>query len=117
MFLNLDGQDIPSHSYVAIDAIGPTVETALLCETDNVDCCTENVTGGWYYPNGSAVESTPSNVHAFYTSVGNQLVYLIRGPGNPDEGMYSCIVPDRFSALQTLYVGLYMTGGQPLFHI
>lgn len=113
----MDRQNIPSHSYVPISATGPTVETALRCETDNVDCCTENVTGLWYYPNGSAVESTPSDVQAFYTSVGYQVVYLIRGLGIPDEGMYSCIVPDRFFASQIVYVGLYMTGGQPISYI
>ena len=114
VFLNFNGENLPTNGYVAISALG-TDEVALVCRTNQPGCCSEgNITGGWFDPNGSMIEFDSSSAQGFYSSGGPQEIRLIRGTGIPAEGIYTCQVPDDSNTTQTLFVGLYNeSGGQP----
>ena len=115
MYLSLNGDNIPNHGYVVISDIGTTDGTALLCNTNYLPDGGGNNGGNWYVPGGSTVGSLAGVGTAdFGRNSGSGLVRLIRNSaatGTPTEGIYSCTVQDDTATLQTVYVGLYNSGG------
>ena len=119
MYLSLNGDNIPNHGYVVISDIGTTNDgTALLCNTNYLpDGSWYNSGGSWSVPDGSTVGSL-SGVSTSGADFGRTrapgLVRLIRNSaatGTPTEGIYSCTVQDDTMTEQTVYVGLYNSGG------
>ena len=113
MYLSLNGDNIPNHGYVVISNIGTTNDgTALLCNTNYIS---GNSGGNWFVPDGSTVGSFAGVGTAdFGRTRGSGVVRLIRNSaatGTPPEGIYSCTVQDDTLTLQTVYVGLYNSGG------
>ena len=114
MYLSLNGDNIPNHGYVVISNIGTTSDTALLCNTNYLP---SGNGGSWYVPDGSTVGSfagVGTTGADFGRTRGPGLVRLIRNSaatGTPTEGIYSCTVQDDTLTLQTVYVGLYNSGG------
>ena len=103
----LGGQTYMNNSIVAINDIGEGNNTsgedsALLCVTDNVDCC-NNTNGEFYYPNNSAVGFSSTN--SWYRNRGPQVVRLNRRNGvlSP-TGRYKCEVPDFSGMNQSIYI-------------
>ena len=92
-------------------------DTALLCNTNHIPTGSATNSGGyWFGPDGSSVVSFNGvgTVHFFGRTRGPGLVRLIRNSaatGTPTEGIYSCTVQDDTLTLQTVYVGLYNSGG------
>ena len=112
MYLNFGGENLPMNGYVAISALGSTEDTALVCRTDQPDCCEgDNITGGWFNPNGTMIEFDASSSQGFYSSGGSGGIRLLRGTGIPVEGIYTCRTADGSSTTQTVFVGLYNEGG------
>ena len=115
MYLSLNGDNFPNHGYVVISDIGTTDDdTALLCNTNRIPTGSANSGGNWFVPDGSVVVSN-NNVGTadFGRTRDPGLVRLIRNSaatGTPTEGIYSCTVQDTVT-LQTVYVGLYNSGG------
>ena len=120
MYLTLNGENIPNHGYVVISDIGTTNgETALLCHTNYLPGGA--TTGGnWYGPDGGPVSSFASVDSADFVSTnGPGVVRLIRNSAatsTPTEGIYRCQVKDDTLTLQTVYVGLYNSGGGGWFY-
>ena len=107
VFLSLNGAVIPDHGYVAISDIGFSDNTALLCNTNRPGTPTS---GNWFPPHGTRVDGT--DVPGVTRARGSMVVRLRRTTtGTAHEGIYWCSVPDAASTLQTVYVGLYNTGG------
>ena len=126
----MNGDIIPNHSYVDISDIGST-EAALIRNTNRPATLS---TGGnpmmhsggeWFGPDGTAGGTRHSNEHVVpgfrrYKAPG--MVRLIRYTTNinpfldgmtftPPEGIYHCVVEDATLTQQTVYVGLYNSGG------
>ena len=129
--LSLNDDIIPNNGYVMISDIGSTEDTALICNTNRPATLS---TGGntmmhsggeWVGPDGTAVGTRFSNEHAvpgFRRNRGPGMVRLIRYTTNispsldgmtftPPEGIYHCEVEDATMTQQTVYVGLYNSGG------
>ena len=87
--------------------------TALLCNANDIPTDSATTSGGdWFAPDNTHVDGT--DVPGFSRTRGPGLVQLIRNSaatGTPTEGIYSCIVQDDTLILQTVYVGLYNSGG------
>ena len=88
------------------------VDNALLCLTNETDCCVSpytgamgNVRGNWYFPNGSRVLSSATNLDMYRTR-GHMVVLLHRRRGGVD-GIYRCEIPDAMNVTQTIYIGVY----------
>ena len=115
MYLSLNGDNIPNHGYVVTSDIGTTEGTALLCNTNYLPDGSANSGGNWFVPGGSTVGAISSVGTAdFGRNRAPGLVRLIRNSastGTPTEGIYSCTVQDDTMTEQTVYVGLFNSGG------
>ena len=117
MLLSLNGVGIPNHGYVVISDIGTTNDdSALLCNTNYLPDGGGSSGGNWFGPDGSTVGniSTVGTVQFFGRDRGLGVVRLIRNSaatGTPTEGIYRCEIQDDTLTEQTLYVGLYNSGG------
>ena len=115
VYLSLNGDNIPNHGYVVISNIGNTSDTALLCNTNYLPDDGGNSGGDWYAPDGTRLGGSfgSTDVPGFGRNRAPGLVRLIRdtATGTPTEGIYSCTVQDDTLTLQTVYVGLYNSGG------
>jgi hypothetical protein len=94
---------------VAIIDIGSTNDTALLCNTNRPSTPSS---GNWYTPDGKRVNLM--EVPGVTRNRGTMVVRLKRtNTDTAPEGIYWCSVEDAASTSQTVYVGLYNTGGNP----
>ena len=94
-----------------ISDIGSTDNTALFCIT-NLPASGGNSGGEWFAPDGDKVGSIGSTtVPGFGRNRGPMMVRLRSNDGTPEEGIYYCVVEDADSIPQTVYVGLYNSGG------
>ena len=131
--LTFMGETLPDHSYVDLNALGEldNVDDHVVCHTDLATCCGGNGVddrGFWYSPNGTVLPGAAAGYGAATNPIVMmrflQLVRLIRGtgPGDAPSGLYRCTVetnayngpgipsPDNVIG-ETLYVGVYSTGG------
>ena len=125
MYLTLKGDYIPNHGYVMISDIGSTDDdsddTALICNTNRIANFTVSLSGGqkrfhsgrdWHAPNGNIVgDPDESTVPGFERDRRPMKVRLHRNSGTPSEGIYYSVVEDDTFTYQTVYVGLYNSGG------
>ena len=120
VYLSLNDDIIPNHGYVVISVIGSTDDTALICHTNRPATITgigssTNSGGDWVAPNGMAVGfgNIHASVPAFIRRRGPMMVRLLRNTATdpPSEGIYHCLVEDDTLTEQTVYVGLYNSGG------
>ena len=129
-YLTFMGETLPDHSYVDLSALGDIAneDDYVVCHTDLTSCCGGSVPdrGFWYLPNGDELPGAGGSGAATNPIVlmrGPQVVRLIRGTGPGDaSGLYRCIIetvadndpgspsPDNGIG-ETLYVGVYSTGG------
>ena len=115
MYLTLNGDYIPNHGYVMISDIGSNNDTALICNTNNVTTHVQN--RDWFAPDRSAVGNQgDGDVAGFVRNKAPMMVRLHRNTttGTPFEGIYYCVVEDDAFTYQTVYVGLYNSGGGTL---
>ena len=116
IYLTLSGNVIPNNGYVDISDIGFTNETALLCHSSHPPPPGSTNSGGdWLAPDRTRVDY--ANVPGVTINRAAMVVRLMRSPGTPAEGIYTCLVLDDASTLRTLSVGLYNTGGGTQFLI
>ena len=102
VFLSLNDDVILNHGYVEISNIGGYSD-ALVCHTNHP----QTRSGEWFVPDGTRVHNVPG----FTESTASAVVRLWRTTGTPPEGIYWCSILDAASTLQTVYVGLYNSGG------
>ena len=104
-----------NNSLIDINDIGGnTDQEALLCHTDNTNCCGTQqsiigrVLGKWYYPDGIPVDNIGANQtdnHYFLASRSQSVIRLFHGASAPTErGCFCCELPDHHGSNQTLCV-------------
>ena len=119
VYLSLNDDIIPNHGYVVVSDIGSTDDTALICHTNHPATITDlgghnNSGGDWVAPNGTTVGGIrTSNIPGFRRTRGPMMVRLLRNTATdpPSVGIYHCLVEDDTLTEQTVYVGLYNSGG------
>ena len=119
VYLSLIDDIIPNHGYVVISDIGSIGDTALICHTNRPATITDiagynNSGGDWFAPNGMPVGGIYArSVPGFRRNRDPMMVRLLRNTGTdtPSEGIYHCLVEDDTLTEQTVYVGLYNSGG------
>ena len=80
---------------------------ALLCYTNNVECCESSRKGEWYFPNGTTV-GTSVDGGDFYRNRGPSVVRLNRrNNAMMPTGVFCCEIPDANGTDQSIYVGVY----------
>ena len=103
---------------MVISDIGSTDDTALICNTNRIANISNHngphSGGDWHTPDGAVVGNLGSDdVPGFDRNRGPMVVRLHRNTatGTPSEGIYYCVVEDDTFTDQTVYVGLYNSGG------
>ena len=125
-YLTFRGNNLPNHSYVDItqvgrDRSGSDTDT-IQCRTDLVTCCDNNqeVPRGDWFPPGSDTRLGFFNTgDDIYQSLNLQVVHLRRRKNaNGPTGIYYCVIATNAvhddsdgSVGETVYVGLYTSGG------
>ena len=126
-FVSFMGEILPNHAYVDLTAVGRDISDpgdTVRCHTDLESCCTgiHGHNGKWYYPNQTSLGSFRS----FYDSYAVQSresnvvhIRVVKPNYVPTSGIYHCEIEtvavhdnDANSITgETVYVGLYATGG------
>ena len=120
--LRLHGMPLVNNSYVDRDSIDSDNDSALLCHTDNTDCCnrkhSQTVTGNWYSVTGDALDiNMVASGHGMGEFPSQSSLSVSRGPGvvrllrqqqaSPMElGQLYCEVPDVRGVSQRLFINL-----------
>ena len=122
-YVSFMGETLPNHSYVDLTLVGdPAVnggDHSVQCHTDLATCCAGYVgqhRGDWYFPDGDRL-LFPGPGHDIAEARGAQRVDIRRNNNdNSPSGIYRCdITTDAVqdnSVRETVYVGLYATGGE-----
>ena len=134
-YLTFMGETLPDHSYVDLSALGEIDNETdhVVCHTDLASCCGGSVNdrGYWYFPNGAELPGAGKNGTTDNPIVLMRTLLLVRlirgtGPGDVPSGIYRCIIetnavkgldnsPEGITG-ETLYVGVYSTGGMYSTH-
>ena len=98
---------------MVISDIGSTDDTALICHTNRPPPYNGNNDSGgnWFAPDETRVDGNDDP--GFRRNRGPMMVRLLRNTATdpPSEGIYHCLVEDDTLTEQTVYVGLYNSGG------
>ena len=107
MWFSLRGTKYQNNSNVTLEDIGEG-DDALLCMTMFNACgnASNTMTGEWFFPNGTEVNSSTDVHQDFYITRGQTVVCLNRRSGG-EEGIYRCQIPDSLNVTQTIYIKLY----------
>ena len=136
--LTFMGETLPDHSYVDLSVLGEldSENDHVVCHTDLTSCCGGDDfpnRGFWFFPNGAELPGAAGGTGAANNPIvlmrGLQFVRLVRGTGSGSvpSGLYRCIIetvadndpgsPTPGNGIgETLYVGVYSTGGMYSIH-
>ena len=118
-YVTFMGETLPNNSYVDLSLVGGFGSgNEILCHTDLSSSCHGGAgpdRGDWYFPNGDRLPFNGALVERRQF----QRVELIRGAesGSIPSGIYFCSIEttavhsDDNTARETVYVGLYDSGG------
>ena len=116
-YVSFMGGALANHSYVNLSMVGISAVDGVQCHTDLGTCCSGAQgfhRGDWYFPNGTRL---PFTGDIYETRLG-QRVDVRRSATSP-SGVYRCDIPTNtvfsdtdLSARETVYVGLFASGGK-----
>ena len=122
-FIGGSTRALPNHAYVNLSLVGEVGSHTVRCHTDLNTCCrgSEGIhRGDWIPPGSEESLPLPSDTSAdIYQSQGAQRV-ILRRRNNADmpSGIYRCDIATNavhddndISVRESVYVGLYATGG------
>ena len=121
-YVSFMNETLPNHSYVNLTLVGnPAVndgDHTVQCHTDLELCCSGAEgphRGDWYFPDGDRLPF-PSTTIGIHEARGDQRVDIRRNNNdNSPSGIYRCFITtiavQDNSVRDTVYVGLYATGG------
>lgn len=112
-----DGQIVPNNSYIDVSKVNES-RGALHCVTNKVNCCAESqhtgtmsnhglLTTSWYYPNGTAVDSSGIVYQTKNTAVISLLRRNYYQISTTAFGIYRCSILDRHNVNHNFYIGIY----------
>ena len=126
-YLTFRGNNLPNHSYVDITRVGDERDGSdsdtVQCHTDLVTCCSDNdklPRGDWFAPGSDTKLRRPGGEGDMFQDRNSQVVHLGRKKNaNGPTGIYRCVIATNNtihndsdgSVGETLYVGLYGSGG------
>ena len=121
-YVSFMGETLPNHAFVDLTLVGYILtDEGLQCHTDLTTCCNRSSgqhRGDWYFPDGSRLLFWDDGVVIEFRK--NQQVDIHRNYYNaiPPSGIYRCDIPTNavhndsdISVRETVYTGIYATGG------
>ena len=121
-YVSFMGTNLPNHSYVDLTAVGDSLDgsNSVQCHTDLYSCCSGNQgadRGDWYFPNGDRLPFSGGG--DIYERRVAQQVYLHRRNNGDTSGIYRCDIETSVinddDGQETVYVGLYASGGKCMY--
>ena len=106
MYFRLGDQTYQNGANCPMSDIGEA-SNALLCMTDNTNCCNApHLIGEFYYPDGSRVGVRASG-DSLYRNRGQGYIRLNRRNGATSPlGRYRCDIPDSNGVMQSIYINI-----------
>ena len=123
-YVSFMGANLPNHSYVDLTLVGDAEDgsDSVQCHTDLVTCCSGVQgadRGDWYFPNGNILnfQNYPGDIYQYHEAL---QVTLHRKNNGDTSGIYHCTVEtnavnsntDSHTTRETVYAGLYASGGK-----
>ena len=100
----LHGRTYTNGDTVMITDIGEG-DSALLCVTDNTECCRTGGNGEFFYPDGTAVGFSISN--SLFRNRREQVVRLNRrNNATSPLGRYRCAIPDASGVTRSIFINI-----------
>ena len=101
----LRGKNYTNGDTVMITDIGEGDADALLCVTENTECCRTGGDGEFFYPDGTAVGFSISN--SIFRNRGEQVIRLNRRNGATSPlGRYRCDIPDASGVTRSVFINI-----------
>ena len=119
-YVSFMGQTLVNHSYVDLSTVGYISDgsNSVQCHTDLRTCCSSAQDirrGDWYFPDGTRLPLFTAYRIPFGETRTAQKVDIRRDNSSAQTGIYRCDIPTEavhgISVRETVYVGLYFTGG------
>ena len=123
-YVSFMGENLPNHSYVDLTLVGEDNSdpgNIVRCHTDLSTCCTNSLgirRGEWYFPNEARLRVAGSLDSIFVFHGAQQVTLRRRNNAMGPSGIYRCTIPtvtvhddNDLSVRETVYVGLYASGG------
>ena len=120
-YVSFMGTTLPNHSYVDLTLVGDTRDgsDSVQCHTDLSTCCnaaTGPDSGDWYFPNGTQLPLPVITFNIFGIRRAQRVELLHRGRSDVTSGIYCCTIETNAvhneSGWETVYAGLYASGGE-----
>ena len=113
-FLRFLGTDLPNHSYVDFNLVGKVMNTGVECHSD-LRCCADAAirVADWYFPSGERLKG--NRVFDTFVTYRDKNVQVRRKNGAETGGIYRCDIETiavNNGNRETVYAGLYSSGGQ-----
>ena len=128
-YVSFMGEILPNHSYVDLTLVetdNSDPSNTVRCITDLATCCTSSQgghRGGWYFPDGDEVTTTSPSIDIFERRGAQRVALRRRNNAMGPSGIYRCDIPTvavhddvDTSFGETVYVGLYSSGGNELIN-
>ena len=115
-------EQLLNHSFVDLSLVGSdsSGNDSVQCHTDLTTCCSGSQgthRGDWYFPNGTRLP-LPGNSDIYEVRASQRVDLRRINNANSPSGVYRCDIPTNAvnddndnSVRETVYVGLYATGG------
>ena len=126
-YVSFMGENLPNHSYVDLTLVGTDKSDPgdiVRCITDLSTCCGSSQgdhRGDWYFPDGDRLQLASPELDIFERYVAQQVNIRRRNNAMGPSGIYRCDIPtdavhddNDLSVRETVYVGLYASGGNIL---
>ena len=120
-YVSFMGQTLADHSYVDLSTMGSANDSSVVCHSDLSTCCSGGQgihRGDWYFPNGTVLPFAGNSV-PIGEGHGAQVAVIRRTTATGPTGIYRCDIPTNavhhptdLSVRDSVYVGLYITGGK-----
>ena len=128
-YVSFMGENLTNHSYVDLTQVGnPALnddEHSVQCHTDLDTCCSSDQgqhRGDWYFPDGDRLPFASLTIGIHEAREAQQVEIRRNNSANSPSGIYRCDIAtnavndDTDSAVrETVYVGVYATGGIILY--
>ena len=129
-YVSFMGENLPNHSYVDLTLVGDDISdpgNTVSCHTDLSTCCRAGQgvhRGHWYFPDGYRLEGVSLGGDIYERRETQQVHLRRRNNAIYPSGIYSCDIAtvavhdvnDPY-VVETVYVGLYASGGNIIIHL
>ena len=117
-YVSFMAESLPNHAYADLTSVGTDISNpgnTVKCHTDLNTCCRGQDgphRGDWYFPNGTRLLFSTSTATIYKSRYAQRVDVLRRYNALLPSGIYRCDIPTIDASIETVFVGLYSSGGK-----